>query len=98
MQYRKESADGLGLHLSGGIPPVTVTGLKKGGPAEVAGIGVGDVILEVNVINCEVETSQLVALKLLHEHTPPETRNVAAEQVSHTECNQLMQSGLVSWT
>lgn len=79
LQYREDSKDGLGLHLSGGLPPVTVKYIKRGGQADLSGIRVGDTILEVNGINCrkKVEISQLMALKILVQQTP---RDKAAEQ------------------
>jgi C-terminal processing protease CtpA/Prc len=67
-----ESADGLGFQLSGNVPPVTVVHVKPGGQAKLAGIKVGDVILEVNGINCRkrVEATQLTDLKLLGQTQP----------------------------
>lgn len=73
LQYRAGSKDGLGLLLSGGLAPVTVTRVKPGGQAELAGIGIGDTILEVDGINCrkKLEASQFAALKALVQRSSP---------------------------
>ena len=63
----REDIDNLGLHLSGGLPPVTVTHIEPGGQSEKAGIKVGDILLNVNGLNCQekVGIAQLMHLKLI---------------------------------
>lgn len=67
LEHKKGSEDGFGVHLSGGLPPVTVTYVKPGGQAEKAGVEVGDVILDVNGLNCrkKVDITQVMELKML---------------------------------
>lgn len=64
LHHREE---GLGIYLSGGIPPVTVTYVQQGGIAESAGIRRGDTILDINGLNCRkrVDVSRLMELKVL---------------------------------
>lgn len=85
LHCRKDSEEGLGLHLSGGLPPVTVTYVKPGGNAEQAGLGVGDTILEVNGLNCKkkVDISQLMALKMLVQQPLAADQDIDVSEISN---------------
>ena len=69
-----EEADGLGLHLSGGVPPVSVVYVSPGGQAEQAGVKIGDIVLEVNGLNCQkkVEIAKLKKMKMIVQELPME--------------------------
>lgn len=74
LQHQEDAEDGFGLHLSGGLPPVTVTYVKPGSQAEEVGLRLGDVILEVNGLNCrkKVDITRLMELKMLVQQSPAE--------------------------
>lgn len=82
LKQKKSSEDGFGLHLSGGLPPVTVTYVKPGGQAEKAGVAVGDVILDVNGLNCKkkVEITRLMELKMLIQQ-----QDLAGDNTEHID-------------
>ena len=67
----RRQADGFGVHLSAGLPPIKVTYVKTGGMAELAGVEVGDAVMEVNGQSCTegVEISKIMELKMLLQHT-----------------------------
>ena len=71
LHHREE---GLGISLSGGNPPVTVTHVLTGGIAESAGVQVGDIVLDINGLNCrkKVDVSRLVELKVPIQQFPGE--------------------------
>lgn len=83
LHHKQGSEEGLGLHLSGGFPPITVTYITPGGQAELAGIKVGEVILEVNGLNCrrKVDISRLMELKMLVQQTRLEGEQTKQEHI-----------------
>lgn len=87
LQHR-EDMDSLGLHLSGGLPPVTITYLEPGGQAEKAGVKVGDVLLDVNGLNCrkKVEIAQLMRFKIMIQEPPKENMD-KQEQADVSQIN-----------
>lgn len=71
LHHHEGDSEGFGLHLSGGLPPITVTYVKPGGEAGEAGVRVGDIILDVNGLNCrkKVEIAKLMELKMMVQQT-----------------------------
>ncbi len=72
LKHKEGSEDGFGIHLSGGLPPVTITYVEPRGEADLQGVKVGDVVLDVNGLNCrkKVDITQLMQLKMLVQQTP----------------------------
>jgi len=66
---RSSGEDSFGFHLSGGQPPITITYVKPGSIAERKGIKKGDVLLDLNGINCRtrVEIAQLMKMKFMFQ-------------------------------
>ena len=66
---RSSGEDSFGFHLSGGQPPITITYVKPGSIADKKGIKTGNVLLDLNGINCRkrVEISQLMKMKFMFQ-------------------------------
>ena len=85
---RSPEHDSFGFHLSGGQPPITITYVKPGSLAGQKGVKAGDVLLDLNGINCRkrVDISQLMKMKSMFQQPH---RSSTEEQVSVSAANKL---------
>ena len=65
------------------MPPVTVTYVEPRSEADRQGVKAGDVVLDVNGLNCrkKVDMAQLLQLKMLVQQTPAEKMRAKQEQI-----------------
>lgn len=65
------------------MPPVTITYVEPRSEADQQGVKVGDIVLDVNGLNCrkKVDMAQLMQLKMLVQQTPAAKITAKQEQI-----------------